>query len=708
MRLWLVCCLVFTCTTFTIGKDKENTIDDKAPVKLSQLVVTATRTERDAYHTPNTINLITSKDIHERLLSRSVPESLKYTPGVLVQKTAHGHGSPYIRGFTSFRTLFLIDGIRLNNSVFRPGPNQYWNTVDPSSINRIEVVKGAGSVLYGSDAIGGTVNAVTRSAVSYKQGLDWSPALSYRFASAEQSHTGRAEIEFTKDNRFGLLAGGVFKDYGDMDGGRNIGRQPNTGYHEWDADFKMDYRITSDSTITLCHQTVNQEDIWRTHKTIYAQSWAGTAVGNEKKRVFDQNRHLTYIQFHDKELTSFLNNFKVSLSHQLHDEERSRIKKDDKGDVQGFDVNTLGFWIQAGTETSFGNWTYGIDYYHDFVDTYKRSYNADGSLKSTAIQGPVADDSTYTTFGIFVQNEIQVMDRLELIPGLRYTYIHADAGKFEDPNTGNEESLSESYNAFTGSLRLRYQIDEAGKWNVFAGVSQGFRAPNLSDLTRLDSARSNEIETPSPDLDPEKYITSEIGLKTSHELVRAQAVYFYTIIDDQITRTPTGNVIGGDDEVTKRNSGDGYVHGIELNAAYDFYPSFTLFGALTWIYGEVDTYPTSNADKKRYALTRLMPPTAHLGVRWANPDSRTWVEFSSDMAADADKLSNSDERDTQRIPPEGTPGYALFNLRGGWNFRKGMTLTAAVENMFNKDYRYHGSGQNEPGTNFMAGLTLKF
>jgi len=83
-------------------------------------------------------------------------------PGVMVQKTGHGQGSPYIRGFTGFRTLLMIDGIRLNNAVFRDGPNQYWNTVDPFSIERLEVVKGPSSVLYGSDAIGGTVNVITR------------------------------------------------------------------------------------------------------------------------------------------------------------------------------------------------------------------------------------------------------------------------------------------------------------------------------------------------------------------------------------------------------------------------------------------------------------------------------------------------------------------------------------------------------------------
>ena len=92
-------------------------------------------------------------------MAASVPEALSETPGVLVQQTAHGQGSPYLRGFTGFRTVALVDGIRLNNSTFRDGPNQYWSTIDALAITRLEVVKGPASVMYGSDAVGGTVNA---------------------------------------------------------------------------------------------------------------------------------------------------------------------------------------------------------------------------------------------------------------------------------------------------------------------------------------------------------------------------------------------------------------------------------------------------------------------------------------------------------------------------------------------------------------------
>ncbi|MBM3891477.1 MAG: hypothetical protein FJ388_20385, partial [Verrucomicrobia bacterium] len=140
---------------------------------LDDMVVTATRGEKTVFDTPYTVESLSADDIQLRLTARSLPDALKETPAVMVQKTAYGQGSPYIRGFTGFRTLMLIDGIRLNNSVFRDGPNQYWSTVDPLSVDRLEVVKGPGSVLYGSDAIGGTVNAITQGRREYGEGFLW-------------------------------------------------------------------------------------------------------------------------------------------------------------------------------------------------------------------------------------------------------------------------------------------------------------------------------------------------------------------------------------------------------------------------------------------------------------------------------------------------------------------------------------------------------
>ena len=129
---------------------------------LPEVVVTADRTTEEAQEVPYTLEILTAEDLLENA-SRTMPQAFLNTPGVLVQQTTPGHGSPYIRGFNGRQTLLLQDGIRLNNSTWRGGPVQYWNTLDAQAIDRVELIKSQGSVLFGSDAIGGTVNTLSKS-----------------------------------------------------------------------------------------------------------------------------------------------------------------------------------------------------------------------------------------------------------------------------------------------------------------------------------------------------------------------------------------------------------------------------------------------------------------------------------------------------------------------------------------------------------------
>jgi len=680
------------------------------PARLEPVVVTATRTEKAPFDVPGTVHVLSFEELRAERQVRTVPEALREVPGVMVQKTGHGQGSPYIRGFTGFRTLFMIDGVRLNNSVFRDGPNQYWNTVDPLSIERLEVVKGPSSVLYGSDAVGGTVNAITRApGRAGGEALAWDRRLYGRYASAENASVGRAEVSGGAD-RFGVLVGANVKDFDDLDAGRDVGLQERTGYEEWDGDVKVEYALGEGMRLVAAHQRVDQDDAWRSHKTIYGISWEDTTVGNERKRILDQDRELTYVQFHAEDVAGveWLGAVHAGVSYQRQAEERFRVRGDGRSDRQGFGVDTVGAFVQLESPSRVGQWTYGVEVYHDNVNSFSKKFNADGSLDSIEIQGPVADEASYDLVGVYVQNEIPVRENVSLILGARYNYAAADADRFEDPETGLEASLDEDWDAFAGSGRVLWRVDEEDRWHVFGGVSQGFRAPNLSDLTRLDTARTDEIETAAPGLDPEKFVSFEIGVKTRQADWSAYLSYYYTDINDMIVRTPTGDVVDGDNEVTKLNAGDGFVNGIEMGAEYRFHEQFTAFGDFAWMEGEVETFPASTPEKREESIDRLMPPTGHVGLRWDHPDRKYWVAGVLTAAGRADKLSTRDRSDTQRIPPNGTPGYATLALRSGWELREGLDVSVAVENVTNEDYRVHGSGQNEPGTNFVLSLDWSF
>ena len=678
----------------------------EAAVNLPDVIVTASRTAQSSLDLPYTTSALSGDEIRNLKLSRTTPDVLSELPGVMVQKSGHAQGSPYIRGFTGFRNLFLIDGIRLNNSAFRDGPNQYWATVDSFLIDSFELVKGPGSVLYGSGAVGGTVNVLTSSPFDLPDGKLYGGLFHYRYSTAEDSHIFRAEARSIIDENFGIQAGVTVKDFGDLK--TAAGRVKNSGYSEQAFDLKAEYRFNEDTRLTLAHQSVDQDDGWRTHKTIYGQSFSGTTIGSEKRRVLDQNRSLSYAKFEQNNRDGFVEELDLTISHHLQSEDRYRIKGDDSRDIQGVDVNTFGTALQALSPSDIGEWIYGFEYYRDYVDSYSRKYHSrGGGFQSIGIQGPVADDSTYDNFGTYLQNTISLHDQLDLIAGGRYTYIRADAGQYQDPATGLQRSMSEDWHNFSGSLRLLYHILPEQGVSLFAGVSQGFRAPNLSDLTRLDTARSNEIETPATNLDPEEFIAYEVGVTVEADRITLSAAYFYTDINDMIVRTPTGRSVDGNVEVTKKNGGDGYVHGVELACSYEFVDDWTMWGCLTWMDGEVDTYPTSGPEMKREPIDRLMPLTAITALRWT-PAGPLWIETLMTMADKQDELSTRDKGDTQRIPPGGTPGYAVFTLRGGYQLTEQFRVSAALENIGDKNYRIHGSGLNQPGRNFVLAAEYTF
>ncbi len=679
---------------------------EETPLPVTELdpeLVTATRTKETAFETPHAANAVDQATI-ERRSYRTVPQALRDVPGVIVQETSMGQGSPFIRGFTGFRTLFLIDGVRLNNSTFRAGPNQYWSTVDPYSVARVEIVKGPSSVLYGSDAIGGTVQALTIDPYTYGEGRRGGGKVFYRYASAERSHIGRVEASGTLGEHTGLVVGATLKQFGDLEIGS--GTQRNTGYDEADGDIKFEHYPDENQRVVVAYQHVKQDAVPRTHRTVFAVPFAGTTVGDELQRDLDQERWLAYVQYHSENMEGLFDVMRFNLSWHDQSEVRDRVRPPSGGgpgpvrvDQQGTSVGTLGAWAQFESDSAIGRLTYGAEIYHDNVNSFSTS---------NPIQGPVADDATYDLAGVYVQDRIAIGECWQLVPGVRFNYAAADAKSVADPETGERVGIKDDWSALVGSVRFRYLLANE-HWNVFGGASQGFRAPNLSDLTRFDSARTDEFEIPATGLDPEKYVTYELGLKQRADDSSLQLAVFYTDIRDQIVRVPTGETTSdGESVISKANVGDGYVWGIEAGGAHRLGRGWTAFGNITYIEGKVDTFPTSAPVVSREYIDRLMPLTAQAGARWERPDSTVYFEGLVRIADRADRLSTRDQSDTSRIPPGGTPGYAVLHLSAGWSpFRNGH-LGLAIENLFDKNYRVHGSGTNMPGRNIVLWFRLDF
>jgi len=688
-----------TADSSAIGHDEEE------PFEIEGIVVTATRSEKRPVEIPAVTSVRLPGDVFRYKTPSDLPELLSDISGIRIQKTSRGQGSPFIRGFTGFRNLLLIDGIRLNNSVFRDGPNQYWSTVDQFLIRRLEAVKGTGSVLYGSDAIGGAVNLLTRTGPVPRERTTLDILTHYRYASADNSSMGRLELSGATNGRLSWAAGLSLKKFGELRGGSVTGRQARTDFDEYAADAVMSYYFGPRSKAVLAFQATDQDDIWRTHKTVYGISWQGTEVGNEKKRCLDQKRRLVYLQYRGIGPLSWLNWMSASLSYHCQEELQERLRGDGRSDNQGFDIGSLGIWMNLETSSPAGDFTYGVDFYHDLVNSFRNNFDEEGNLSSRGIQGPIADDSRYSSLGLFIQDDIAAGPRINFIVGLRYSYFDMHAGRIADPQDGSPFSLSRGWRELTGSFRTVWHMDHSRRWNIFAGIAQGFRAPNLSDLTRFDAARSHEIEIPAADLKPERYLSYEVGTKIIDGMMKTEAVLFYTDIRDLIIRTPTGDIIDNEYVVTKKNSGQGYMSGFEVSSSIRPDEHLTAFGSFYAEYGECDVYAVDSANPDREPIDRLSPVSGRLGLRWQGADNGYWFEGVAVFAGRQKELSTRDKADSQRIPPGGTPAYSVLTIRGGFILFDRMNISVTLENITDEDYRIHGSGLNEPGRSFILALT---
>ena len=682
---------------------------------LPVIVVTASRVGRSEHETPAMISRVDDKKMTESG-TRSVAAAFKEDPSVRTQKTSPGQGSPYLRGFTGFRTLMLIDGIRLNNSVFRSGPNQYWSTVDCYSLAAIEMLKGPASVLYGSDAVGGTVQAFSyEPEYADDGGFRSGGRLFTRLSSAERSVITRGQGEVATD-QVAIHAGMTYKYFGDLEGGHHVGRQENTGYTEYDYDLKARIKLAGEREVVLAWQSVEIDDVWRTHKTIYGISWQGTAVGDELRRTFEQDRRLAYAQLRDDEPTWFYDTLRFTLFCQIQEEDQYAVSKwtDNKKTWDGFDVVTPGFTTELMKETDLGTFVYGLDYSRDLVDTYNREVKK--GVPAERIQGPVADNSSYDLAGLFVEDRIPLGDQFEVTPGVRGTYAHACVDDYYAVAPGGKkpeqrgQSFERTWWDVSGNIRLAYYATEDRALMFYNGLGQAFRSPNLSDLTSYRASKSTTYETPSPSVDPEHYLTYECGTKWSRDGLTLQAAWYYTWMRDQITSVYEQQ--GKDIISTSENSGEGYVQGAEIDGAYEVTQNWVVRGGIAWSEGYTDTYYKSgstiitvNDDHFRTA-----PLAGFAALRWQTDDKRLFVECYGQAVDREDRLTYSERKggDTQRVPVNGTPGYATTGIRAGWQVCDYANIGVTVDNLFDKDYRVHGSGSNEAGRNFILSLDMRF
>ena len=570
-----------------------------------------------------------------------------------MQQTTPGHGSPFIRGFNGRQTLLLQDGIRLNNSTWRSGPVQYWNTLDSQAIDRLELIKSQGSVLYGSDAIGGTVNILSKSSdFRDEDGSFSNGAAYYRFDTNSQSNLGRIEQSIGVGKKWGIMLGLSAKDVGDIRDSA-LGRMVGTGYSEQSLDLKFDYALSESQTLTFSHTYLDQDDINRWHNTTANQGWihgsSFTSAGSDLARRYDQERSLTYLRIENNDpVTAWLNHWQLNASFQKTQDSEFRdrfVDHDDdvttakirRMDDKLLDVQTYGLTFQAASPFVKGDLVWGADYYHDSVDS---AGFRDGVARAS--NRPVADGSTYDSLGIFANFTHDLTDRFSYDAGARYSYVSADWQGYRPDGAAADQSGSGSWNDFSLSLRGLY--DATDEWTIYGGLSQAFRAPNLDDLTGAQFALNGLTSTGSPDVEAEKFLTAELGARFENDTLSYGIAGYHTFIDNGIVRVSERAAIPPEEQddiaIVTTNGNDGYLYGFEAEAAWNFHPDWELSGWIAWQDGKAEKPKIIGGPLSEDTIRRMHPLTTAATLKWSHPSETYWVAGRLQAASKQNNLSS--------------------------------------------------------------------
>ncbi|MCD6598914.1 MAG: TonB-dependent receptor [Bacteroidales bacterium] len=652
----------------------------KSPTMLNAVQVSITKNHQSNYSQLASISFLTKKQIQENV-SRSMAEAMMIVPGVWMQKTNHGGGSPFVRGLTGNYTLLLIDGIRMNNSTYRYGPNQYFNTISPFSIKSIEVLRGAGSILYGSDAIGGTINTNTQN-LYLNQNKKIYGSLGGQFMSHGMEYTGNFELAGSYD-KFAFITNASIREFGDIFAGGDLGYERPSGYGEKDFLFKALWKVSNNSKLTLNYQWFRQDDVPR-----YDQ------VSQRNYEYYNftiQQRQLAYLRYDKVWLNKPLKNFQLTASIQESNEERDTKKNDSPVNKnERDDITTFGLIAQLDASLFKKiEMISGIDLYYDWISSSRVEENLQTGEDIVYSRGLYPDGSNALTTALY-NTYLNDINNWTFQLGWRYSYTVNRA----DDDIFNELNLSSS--SFVWNAGVNYQLR---KTRIYTSLNTAFRAPNINDIGSLGDFDYG-IEVPATDLKPETSINFEIGQKTASSSLNFNTSYFYTKIKNLIDRVPSSyngdSLIDGSRVYTKANVGEAFITGIELELEKKIATILSIRGSMTYTYGQNIT--------KNEPFRRIPPLFGDLSLRY-NKDNY-FIILQIIAAGKQNRLSSGDI-DDHRIPEGGTPGWIVTNIKSGIDWKR-VSLKLAFNNVFNEAYRYHGSGVDGLGRHLAASLRYHF
>jgi hemoglobin/transferrin/lactoferrin receptor protein len=704
-------------------------------IDLKQYVISASREPELERKVSQQINILSSQQI-KNLQPQTTADALASMPGVFVQKSQMGGGSPVIRGFEASRILLVVDGVRMNNLIYRSGHLQNVITTDNFALERIEILSGPASSIYGTDALGGVVHIITRSPeFSENDKLQITSAIASRYSSANAEKTLHGDFNLGWKN-FCSITSFTLSDFGDLRGGKSINpfygksfgernfyvsrinskdsliANPNpelqigSAYKQYDAVQKFALRTGNSGFHKLNFQYSTSSDVPRydrlTDRTSTGLKFAEWNYGPQKRflAAYDYSQNLKQ---------GFFGRIKAGLNFQDIEESRIDRKFGNPHRTSRIEnVQVAGAFTELVRDTEKYTLRLGADAQWNTLKSTATAFDLDaGTTIPTDTRYPDGDN-TMLNIGLYALHAWELSTDLRLNSSARLGYSAlrstiADTSFLRLPFSSIEQNAP----VFAASTGLVKQIQETSTLRL--GVSSGYRVPNVDDLSKIFESAPGRIIVPNSSIEPEMTLSPELGFAYRNQRGFSwENTAYYTRFMDAIVVSPyqwngaDSIAFGGETSAVyaPQNKQKAFIWGFNTNVRIEPVDHFSFAAGVNYTYGRIET------DTTFVPLDHIPPLNARVEFNYETERLHAGIFMMYNGWKRIADYNPGGEDNEQYATPDGIPAWYTLNMRLSYKVTKWLTVQGGIDNLLDTQYRTFASGINAPGRNFMLTLRL--
>ena len=712
------------------NKINQKIILENLIIEIDEVVISVNRWQESLNEVTNK-NLLIDRNLIEKNSPQTSADLLEKTGEVYVQKSQLGGGSPMIRGFSANRILLSIDGIRLNNIIYRGGNIHNIISIDPNILEGVEILFGPASVMYGSDAIGGGINfKIKDPTFKLKKLITGSQNIQYN--SSNNSKIYNINIELGNKNisnissfsmssyddllsgakrikypNFGLREEFVVRDnINDKDviiKNNNPNKQVESGYSQLNLINKTNYKINDSKNIIYGIYYSKSSDIPRYDRLIqyddiltpkYAEWFYGPSI-------FFMNK----IQFNSFTKNKFYDAYKIIIANQKLKESRNSRKFNDYFlNQRDENVNITSLNIDFDKKLENKEFYYGFESIYNYVKSSASSKNiSDNSTSSISTRYP--DGGTrYISHSVYISFK-NSFKKIKFNAGLRGNISNLKgilSGNFYDFDF-NEIQLNNA--SLSGNFGLRY---DKGISVLKFQYSNGYRTPNLDDVGKVFDSEPGNLIIPNPNLKPEIANNFEINYEVSGKKILIKNSIYYIRLKDAITRSLTR--FNNQDSImydgtlsrvqTLTNTGKANVYGFSNKISYLISKKLKFINTISY------NYSSDIINKK--PLRHSPPLFGKFEISYKTKSIELIYDLKYNGKKSIENFSDSELNKLYLYTEDGSPSWKTHNISIIYNINYFIKANFSVKNIFDLHYRTYSSGISAPGRNFNFGLNIKF